>query len=261
MSRERRRTRAGAAAKANVAVIGRTVQKPEPDEPIYAGRRPGRPTKLTPEAERRFLDCLRAGNYRTVCSRYAGLAPDTVEKWIKRGRGHSKDRPATPEYIRFVRLVDEAEAQPEVLVVGNIVARSAKDHNAGLAWLRSGPKERRERWRRPGDEPPDDEMPDGSPLPRPQLLPGGGSGATLALPPGTVIDQRHQSVVFISPDQVPDVVSQLLAQQRIERAAQRQAQAAATPLPAEASNDTRIARLDGLRADAADEDEDDEPEA
>lgn len=240
-------------SRANLRAAGRQTEKLDDEQPIYSARRPGRPTKLTPEVERRFLDCLRAGNYRTVCSAYSGLVPATVEKWIKRGRGTVGDRPATPEYIRFVRLVEEAEAASEVLVVGNLVARSKQDHNAGLAWLNRGPAERRARWRPDRDrDDDDDEMPDGSP--RPPMLASGAPPA-LALPPGSVNYDQRQQVIVIARDQVPDVVSQLLVQQRADREAQRQAQAAATPTP-EAPHDTRIARLDGLRADAADPEDD-----
>ena len=49
-----------------------------------------------------------------------------------------------PEFRQFRTLVEQAEAEAEVAVVGNLVEASSRDHRAALAWL-----ERRapERWR------------------------------------------------------------------------------------------------------------------
>ena len=105
--------------------------------PTYEHRRPGKPSLLTRENQERFLIAIRAGNYREVAARMAGLNPHTVQGWIERGRGQKKNLPPTPEYVEFARLLDEAEAQAEGMVTGNVVARSRHDHNAGLAWLRT----------------------------------------------------------------------------------------------------------------------------
>lgn len=250
MSRPRRRpTRppANAAMHAN----RRDVVKPDPNEPVLpVGRRTGRPSLLTPEVERMFLNCIRAGSYRTVCARLVGVSEHTVEQWIIRGRGQKKDRPATEPYRRFVRLVEEAEAATEVTVVGNFVKASEKDWRAALAWLRASP-ERRKRWGEQDDGP----FPLGQPSMPPQL-PSGGPGAAL-LGPGTTVhvDARSQMVV-LRPDDLPGVVHGLLVQQREERA-QRLAAAAHTVLPEPEHGGTRIRSLDGLRVEG---DEGDEPD-
>jgi hypothetical protein len=82
-----------------------------------------------------------------------------------------------------VRLVEEAEAQPEVLVVGNIVARSAKDHNAGV-WRGCAPARNGARAGDGRRRATDDEMPDGSPLPRRSSCPVAGPARRSRCRPG-----------------------------------------------------------------------------
>ena len=137
--------------------------------PIFRGRRPGRPNLMTDEMLVKFLTYIRAGNYRSVAAASCGLSYDSVRAWYLRGKGRdASGRPPRPEDIRFARMVDEAEAQAEALVTGNIVARSRQDTAAGLAWLRT---RHPDRWPRdPGDAPPEPALP--------PLLTGGTGGTT-----------------------------------------------------------------------------------
>jgi hypothetical protein len=112
----------------------------ESQEPSVSGRMPkrrivGRPSKLTPQVRDRLLHALRAGNYRNVACRYAGISEPTFHRWETDER---------PEFREFRGLVEQAEAEAEKAVVGNLVELSKRDYRAAIAWL-----ERRapERWR------------------------------------------------------------------------------------------------------------------
>lgn len=135
------------------------------------------------------MTALRAGNSLADAARYAGLKPDTVEKWRRRGRGVA-NLPPTPEYVAFYRLSEESRAAARVYVVGNLVARTRVDTRAAEVWLRV----------HGGDEWRDED----AHVPQPQQQ--------------TFIDAREQTMqmVVLPPEQVPDVVRQLLAQRRTE---------------------------------------------
>lgn len=151
-------------------------------------RPPGRPGYLTREVEERFMTALRAGNTITDAALYAGLKPDTVEKWLRRGRGVMRDRPATPEYVRFARLTEESRATARVFVVGNLVARTRTDTAAALAWLkRFGSAE----WR---DEP-----------------------VFTGQPGGVSIDARQQVLVLPPEAVTPDLIHAVLEAKRQAR--------------------------------------------
>lgn len=153
-----------------------------PRKPTYLRRLPGRPKLLTDEVRDRFMTALRAGNSQADAARYAGLKPDTVEKWMRRGRGVHQ-RPATPEYVEFYRLAEESKAAARVYVVGNLVARSRVDTRAAEVWLRvhGGPE-----WRD------DDAM----------------------LPEGSTTFLQQNNVIVLPPDMVPETVRNMLAARR-----------------------------------------------
>lgn len=145
-------------------------------------RPPGRPSYLQADVEGKIMTALRAGNSIADSARYAGLKPNTVEGWIKRGRGQLTDRNATPDYQRFARMVDENRATARVYVVGNLVARSRTDTRAAELWLRvhGGPE-----WR------------DSAPA---EVVP--------------TIEARSKNVVVIPQGQLSEIVHGLLEQHR-----------------------------------------------
>lgn len=208
---------------------------PESGLAVYPRRLPGRPTLLTPEVEGRFLGMLMKGTYRNVAAQIVGLKPDTVEKWMKRGRGRMLDRPPTPEYVQFVRRVEQAEALARGDVEVNVVRRSKYDHNAGLAWLRTRYPDQ---WpRHPGGEE-DDE--DGFRAPAP--------------PPMETTPQIAQqtNILMLDSKQWPELASQLIAQGRATRSRQAEAEAIIIEQQEEPSSGVpRHSRLDALRADDA----------
>lgn len=78
------------------------------------GRRPGRPSALDDEKLAAFFHAIRVGARRRQAARYAGINIETMENWVARGRGLDPQRPPKPEYVRFVEMLDLAEAQLEV---------------------------------------------------------------------------------------------------------------------------------------------------
>lgn len=51
----------------------------------------GRPTALTAEVFDSIITALRAGNYLTVAAQHAGVSPDTVSAWVRRGTEGTPD--------------------------------------------------------------------------------------------------------------------------------------------------------------------------
>lgn len=176
-----------------------------PLEPIFPKKGPGAPSVLTPEIERRFLQLLAQGQYRNVAARLCGIAPVTVQKWIRAGRGVDTQRKPRPEYVRFAMLVDQAEALAEATVTSNVVKRSAYDHNAGLAWLRTRHPERWPRFAGENESIEDDVFGDHRPRP---------SAASEAPGASTQPTIGQANVIMIAADQAPDFIRSLIAQQR-----------------------------------------------
>lgn len=218
------RHRATKRHKLPIAVLPKPGQSAVVHEPIFAQRRPGRPSLLPEDVLQRFLAAIRAGNTRADSAAYAGISETSVKHWMMRGQGRDKNRQPTPEHVRFARMVIEAEAAVKVLVVGNLVARSREDTRAALAFLQT---------KFPGEWP---------------LKPGVSVGDLPGDMPSAMpltIDQSDQrtQIVVLTGDAVPEMVAKLLAQKR-----------AALPPPPEPEVITeeeprgvRHADLDGLR--------------
>lgn len=193
-----------------------------PTKPVYSKRRPGRPSLMTADVQGRFLTALRTANYRSVAARLVGLNPGTVDHWLKRARGQIKNEPPYPEYVEFARLVDEAEAAAEAMVIGNLAARSRTNTAAGI-FIAS----RRWAGHWPGDHP--EEEPEAGPT--------------------VLIDQRqtNQNVIVVSEGQFGDLIHGLLEAQRVEQ------RAAHPTVVIEERQDDKVRRhgdLDTLRAEA-----------
>lgn len=214
----------------------------EPDEKeattrllhLYPKQVPGRPTLLTPEVEGRFLGMLMKGVYRNVAAQACGLKVDTVEKWMKRGRGRLKDRPPTPEYVMFVRRVEQAEAMARGQVESNIVRRSKYDHNAGLSWLRTRYPDQWPRF--PGgveEEGPENPFraPTAPPMETPEPI------------------RQQTNILVLSDDKWSELAHSLIAQNRKVDDARRTEQAEAIEEQYEDRSDDapRHSRLDRLR--------------
>jgi transposase len=95
----------------------------KPDEavpPASPSSGAGRPSKLTPEVETRFIAALRTGAYRAVAASWCGIGERTVRDWMRAGR----EEPDS-EFGTFRRKVIEAEAAAEI-EVGTSLYRGIK---------------------------------------------------------------------------------------------------------------------------------------
>lgn len=81
----------------------------------------GRPTKLTDDLAAKIVQVIRAGNYREVAARFAGVAPETLTRWLTRG-----EKEKCGVYATFRQSVLEAEEAAEIESVG-CIRRLVKD--------------------------------------------------------------------------------------------------------------------------------------
>ena len=100
----------------------------------------GRPTLLTPERQADICKAIRAGNFMDTAAAYAGINPDTLRDWMRRGaRGES------PELIDFSASVKRALSESEVTGIARIRSAAADSWQAE-AWYME--RRFRERWGR-----------------------------------------------------------------------------------------------------------------
>lgn len=92
-------------------------------------RGPGRPSKLTPEVEARYLQAIRVGSTRADAAALCGLDRRTVERWMQR----AEEQP-TSEYAAFAARVHEADAHGVAAALAHITKASQKDWRAA-AWM------------------------------------------------------------------------------------------------------------------------------
>ena len=102
-------------------------------EPLWAAtgggssrRRPGRPPKLTADVVGKILMAVRAGNYPEVAARWAGISAATYYRWCKDPR---------PPYVAFRAALVMADAECEVMVIGNLVRLSRTSTRAAAFLL------------------------------------------------------------------------------------------------------------------------------
>ncbi len=96
----------------------------------------GRPTKCTPEAQTKIVQAIAGGNYREVAAQWAGVAPETLGRWLSRKR---------EPYLSFRRAVLEAEQAAEIRAVALIMKAAAEDPKHAEWWLE---RKFHERWGR-----------------------------------------------------------------------------------------------------------------
>ena len=99
----------------------------------------GRPTKLTPELQERFVAYVRAGNYiETVCAA-CGISTPTYYSW--RERAEAGEEP----FLGFLSAVKEAESNAEMEAVEGILTHAAETWQA-FAWYLE--RRHQSRWKR-----------------------------------------------------------------------------------------------------------------
>ena len=96
----------------------------------------GRPTKLTPEVQTKIVQAIAGGNYKEIAAEWAGIAPDTLSRWLSRAR---------EPYLTFRRAVLEAERVAEIRCVALIMKGAAEDPKHA-EWLLE--RKHHERWGR-----------------------------------------------------------------------------------------------------------------
>lgn len=92
----------------------------------------GRVSKLSPEISKRICDAIRAGNYESVAARYAGVSPQTLVTWKRKG---AEATSRSNIYRTFLEDLDAAEAAAEVSANLHWRAAMPKDWHASERWL------------------------------------------------------------------------------------------------------------------------------
>jgi len=93
-------------------------------------RKPGRPTKLTPEVKDRIVNAIRGGNYQEVAARFAGINEATFYRWMQKGEGDDAPEP----YREFRKEVESAKAVAEVRSVALIQKAAGDGSWQAAAW-------------------------------------------------------------------------------------------------------------------------------
>ena len=100
-------------------------------------RKRGRPVKLTPEVQKKIVEALTLGNFRTTAARFAGVSYSAFQEWMRKGEKQRKG-----PFRDFFVAVMAIETQTEVLIVGDLVAKAKKDPKLAKWWL----SHRHKRW-------------------------------------------------------------------------------------------------------------------
>ncbi len=103
-------------------------------------RKPGRPTKLTPEVQQTIVTYLKAGNYVETAAAAAGISKETIYAWLKRGAKAKKGI-----HREFSDAIEKALAEGEILAVRSILEADEKQWQARAWWLE---RRRPDRWGR-----------------------------------------------------------------------------------------------------------------
>jgi hypothetical protein len=92
-------------------------------------KRPGRPSKLTPEITYRIAELIRAGNYREVAARAAGIGTTTFYRWLDEGARQNRG-----QFREFWDAIKRAEAEAECKSVAVIDAAAQGGTWHAAAW-------------------------------------------------------------------------------------------------------------------------------
>ena len=92
----------------------------------------GRPTKLTPETQKRIIDALKIGATRLDAALSAGVTYDSFNGWYNAGK-----QAASGRYFQFFQAVDQAEGEARLRYT-TVIARAANDGDwrAALEYLK-----------------------------------------------------------------------------------------------------------------------------
>lgn len=88
-----------------------------------------RKTRLTPALRDRIIEQVKAGNFIEPSARAVGVPASTLYLWLRLGR--EGRRP----FMEFVELLDAAQAQAELRVVGHLQTAIPTNWRAAIRWL------------------------------------------------------------------------------------------------------------------------------
>ena len=89
----------------------------------------GRPSKLNPQTQARFLEALRLGASYEGAASYAGVHYNTFRSWMIKGQTHKSG-----QYVEFLEHVKEAEGQAEVKWLAKIEKAATDGQWTAAAW-------------------------------------------------------------------------------------------------------------------------------
>jgi hypothetical protein len=133
-----------------VSSFGQSPNSIEPSLNMSNETPPGRPAKFTPAVQERLLNVIRLGAYRNAACDFAGITPETLRIWLRRGEADGEG-----PYWEFCTALKQAEAAACIKALGTI--RLAMEQNwQAAAWFleRKRPQEwgRRERHEHTGKD-------------------------------------------------------------------------------------------------------------
>jgi transposase len=70
----------------------------------------GRPTKISPEIQKKIVEAITRGNYTETAAALAGISKDTFYAWLKKGARQKKG-----PFKEFSDAVDRAQAEAEAM--------------------------------------------------------------------------------------------------------------------------------------------------
>lgn len=175
--------------------------------------------------EAALMTALRSGVEPRVACGMSGVPYGTFRKWLYRAEGKEPGRPASPEYVRFARMVGENIAAAQAYGEASALQKRPLEWNDVF-----GSDTWRERRR---------EIREGSVEPPPQAQ------QSVVVNVGTT--EQNLTVIEIAPERMPDFLRSVIEQTRRDRAeivASQQAGEEQQDIP----DGHRSPRLDGLRA-------------
>lgn len=90
----------------------------------------GRPSKLTPERQKKLVDAIRAGNYYETACTYAGIEYQTFRNWMVAGEQASRGK-----YFDFFEAITRAESEAEARAVALWQKAMPEDWRAAQMFL------------------------------------------------------------------------------------------------------------------------------
>jgi len=115
----------------------RAKPHPKAERAMPAGPKSESTKLITAEVQAKIIAFVKLGAPRDAACPAAGIDARTLRRWCEWGRE------GRAEYTRFVEMLEQAEAQAEVMYA-SIIAKAAQadDWKAAAFWLRNRPRDR-----------------------------------------------------------------------------------------------------------------------